>query len=96
MQKISVITLSQVRPLTTKGFPQMMSSRSVQPQQFVHVFGDDIFEKIRHQYNIFRILRSQRSSNVSIVSGGLSVLFEIPIPFVNLGSCYDGFTVHLT
>ncbi|GFX47869.1 hypothetical protein TNCV_4792491 [Trichonephila clavipes] len=42
MQKIPKVTLLELRPFTTNAFPQTTSSRSVYPQQFVQVFGDDL------------------------------------------------------
>ncbi|GFX15981.1 uncharacterized protein TNCV_522881 [Trichonephila clavipes] len=56
MQNISVVTLSELRPLTTNGSPQATSSRSVKRQRFVQVFGDDLFEHIGFQSRNFCVL----------------------------------------
>ncbi|GFV42717.1 hypothetical protein TNCV_840721 [Trichonephila clavipes] len=47
MQKISVIALAELRPLTMDGFHQTTSSRSVQRQQFVQVFGENLYQHIQ-------------------------------------------------
>ncbi|GFX54516.1 hypothetical protein TNCV_792031 [Trichonephila clavipes] len=47
VQKISVVTRREPRPFTTNAFPQTMSSKSVWPQRFVQVFGDDLFEQFQ-------------------------------------------------
>ncbi|GFX58956.1 hypothetical protein TNCV_806601 [Trichonephila clavipes] len=47
LQKIPVVTLPELRPFTTNGFPQTTSSRNVYFQRFVQVFADELFEHIQ-------------------------------------------------
>ncbi|GFT26697.1 hypothetical protein TNCV_3604961 [Trichonephila clavipes] len=53
MLKIPVVPLPERRPCTTNGFAQTMSSRTVYPQRFVQVFGDDLFEHIQTPKQLF-------------------------------------------